>query len=95
MKMMNSSEETYYFIKKHPLNEIRLQKLIININSLRWHRGLIPLTMMTTHHLSRASYLANSDHGLILMLGANSDRGLLLMIGAFSDHGLLFLIYPT
>lgn len=35
MKMMNSSEETYYFIKKHPLNEIRLQKLIININSLR------------------------------------------------------------
>lgn len=47
MKMMNSSEETYYFIKKHPLNEIRLQKLIININSLRWHRGLIPLTMMT------------------------------------------------
>lgn len=48
MKMMNSSEETYYFIKKHPLNEIRLQKLIININSLRWHRGLIPLTMMTT-----------------------------------------------
>lgn len=47
------------------------------------------------HHLSRASYLANSDHGLILMLGANSDRGLLLMIGAFSDHGLLFLIYPT
>lgn len=48
MKMMNSLEETYYFIKKHPLNEIRLQKLIININSLRWHRGLIPLTMMTT-----------------------------------------------
>lgn len=49
MKMMNSSEETwYYFIKKHPLNEIRLQKLIININSLRCHRGLIPLTMMTT-----------------------------------------------
>lgn len=44
------------------------------------------------HHLSRASYLANSDHGLILM---NSDRDLLLMIGAFSDHGLLFLIYPT
>lgn len=44
------------------------------------------------HHLSRASYLANSDHGLILMLGANSDRDLLLMIGAFSDHGLLFLI---
>lgn len=48
MKMMNSSEETYYFIKKHPLNEIRLQKLITNINSLRCHRGLIPLTMMTT-----------------------------------------------
>lgn len=50
MKMMNLSEETYNIIlsKKHPLNEIRLQKLIININSLRWHRGLIPLTMMTT-----------------------------------------------
>lgn len=47
------------------------------------------------HHLSRASYLANSDRGLILMLGANSDRDLLLMIDAFSDYGLLFLIYPT
>lgn len=47
MKTIYPSEETYHFIKKHPLNEIKLQKLIININSLRWHRGPITLTMMT------------------------------------------------
>lgn len=46
MKMMNFLEEIYYFIKKYFLNEIRLQKLIININSLRWYRGLILLIMM-------------------------------------------------
>lgn len=33
-------------------------------------------------HLSRASHLAKSDHGLILMMDALSDHGLLFLIDA-------------